>query len=218
MSTRRLRGVLFDLDGTLVSTLGHWADAYVKTLEDFGGPVLSTETWLSEYYPHMLPLDRVLDRVGIGAEHEPRFRKARDDDYIARLEAGAEWRGSAGDVLRDLADDFALGIVTAAAPIYVDAMDRRLGVRRLVQAVVTGKDTGERGKPDPYGLELGARALGLEPQACAYVGDQAHDVEAAQNAGMTSILIPNPVTQKCAYPEADHVLASIDDLPALLLP
>jgi phosphoglycolate phosphatase len=218
MNGRRLRGILFDLDGTLVSTLGHWADAYVKTLEAFGGPALSAEAWLAEYYPRMIPLDRVLAMVGIGAEHERRFRRIRDDDYVARLAQGAEWMGSAGEVLRALADDFALGIVTAAAPVYVDAMDRKLRVRSFVQAVVTGKDTGARGKPDPYGLELGAEALGLAPETCAYVGDQAHDIEAAKNAGMTSILVPNPVTQKHAYPEADHVLGSIDELPSVLLP
>ena len=43
------------------------------------------------------------------------------------------------------------------------------------------------GKPDPDGLLLCAREMGLEPACCAYFGDSHTDLIAAHNAGMLAV-------------------------------
>ena len=42
-------------------------------------------------------------------------------------------------------------------------------------------------KPDPDGLLLCAREMGLEPARCAYFGDSHTDLIAAHNAGMLAV-------------------------------
>ena len=76
-------------------------------------------------------------------------------------------------------------------------------MHQRVDTVVVLEDVLPRAKPDGYPLELAAERLGVAPSACVYVGDQAHDMSAARNAGMPGWLVPRPET-----PEAAHGLAA----------
>ena len=52
---------------------------------------------------------------------------------------------------------------------------------------VIGSDDCERHKPDPEPVLMGCGRLGLEPAACAYVGDSPFDLQAARAAGTTAV-------------------------------
>ena len=55
-------------------------------------------------------------------------------------------------------------------------------------AVLVGGDTLPLRKPDPLPLLHAARACGVEPRDCAYVGDDERDIVAARAAGMPSVV------------------------------
>lgn len=59
------------------------------------------------------------------------------------------------------------------------------GLRPFFRVVVGLEDVAEP-KPDPEGLLLAARRLGMAPSGCVYVGDSEVDVEAGRRAGMTA--------------------------------
>jgi len=73
-------------------------------------------------------------------------------------------------------------------------------------------------KPHPEPLELGARRLGVDPAALAYVGDSVHDIVAGRAAGMRTIAAlwgPFPrIELEAAGPDA--LASQPGDLPALL--
>ena len=62
-----------------------------------------------------------------------------------------------------------------------------LGLGKRVACIVSG-DTCARAKPHPDPLLEAARRLGLDPDACIYVGDDERDVQAARAAGMASVI------------------------------
>lgn len=66
------------------------------------------------------------------------------------------------------------------------------------------EDDCECRKPKPKLLLDAARALGVEPFACAYVGDTATDMQAARNAGMLPVKIDGTRTLADAV---DEILA-----------
>lgn len=216
MSHLRPDAVLFDLDGTLVNTLALWVDVFLRQLEAWGVRGYTEAHYFEQVFARKPALPDVLEDVGIGRKHTTRFREARDAAYVVRLGEEASWIDAAEHVLEMLGARLPLGIVTQSRRTYFDAVDQRLGLGCHVQAVVTHTETRARGKPDPYGLLLASESLQVEPARCAYVGDQPSDVDAAQRAGMTSVLIHHARTRSMPDRSAHHVLDSIDAVPGVL--
>jgi len=82
---------------------------------------------------------------------------------------------------------------------------------------IYGFDSGHGGKPAPGQLLAFAKAVDIEPLACAMVGDSLHDLHAARAAGFTAIGVLTGVAEEEELaPAADVVLRSIADLPAWL--
>lgn len=77
-----------------------------------------------------------------------------------------------------------VSLYTHSPAKYATELLRAHGV--VVDAMVTGSDRLPP-KPDPTGLLVVARALGVRPEECIYVGDSVGDFGAAAAAGMTSI-------------------------------
>jgi 2-phosphoglycolate phosphatase len=77
------------------------------------------------------------------------------------------------------------------------------------------RDDVPAGKPDPAGILRGCEALGIDPAACAYVGDHPRDMEAAGKAGTPAIAV------RWGYLPVEEIIegwnaAFIADTPAAL--
>jgi histidinol-phosphate phosphatase family protein len=72
-------------------------------------------------------------------------------------------------------------------------------------------------KPEPGLIVAAARALGVDPAACAVIGDTGADVGAARAAGARGVLVPNPVTRPEEVRRAPEVAADLEAAVALLL-
>jgi phosphoglycolate phosphatase len=79
------------------------------------------------------------------------------------------------------------GIVTNKPGYLAQALMPLLGWDRRC-AVLVGGDTLPVRKPNPEPLLHAARMLGVDPTACAYVGDDERDIVAARAAGMPSVV------------------------------
>ena len=79
------------------------------------------------------------------------------------------------------------GIVTNKPEALARALMPLLGWESRC-AVLVGGDTLPTRKPDPAPLLHAARLAGVDPADCAYVGDDARDIVAAQAAGMPSVV------------------------------
>jgi histidinol-phosphate phosphatase family protein len=72
-------------------------------------------------------------------------------------------------------------------------------------------------KPAPGLVIAAARALGVDPSACAVIGDTAADLGAARAVGARGVLVPNPVTRPEEIRRAPEVAADLEAAVALLL-
>ncbi|MGQ0457783.1 MAG: HAD family hydrolase [Hyphomicrobium sp.] len=82
-----------------------------------------------------------------------------------------------------------------------------------------GCDSGFGAKPDPgMGLAF-AKAMAVDPAACAMIGDNLHDLEMAQRAGfgLRIGVLTGPSARGDLEPHADIVVESICDLPELFI-
>lgn len=106
-----------------------------------------------------------------------------------------------------------LGVATSDNTDSAERGLRAIGLRERF-AVVCGYDAGHGGKPGPGMVLAFCRAVGLQPQEVAVVGDSVHDLEMgrAAGAGLVVGVLTGPATQ-ADLGLADVVLDSVADLP-----
>ncbi len=180
------RAVIFDLDGTLVDSLGDIASAMNEVLERHGfpsHPLPAYRRFVGDGMERLVrralpPVDeetvaRVLeDMRGTYARHALRTTRPYPGvpDLLDRLAA----RGVPFAVLTNKPHDAAVAMVRAL-----------LGRWRF--AAVRGAVPGRPRKPDPAGALEIARRLGVAPEGCLFVGDTPTDMATAGAAGMVPV-------------------------------
>ncbi|HRW19642.1 MAG TPA: HAD-IA family hydrolase [Dermatophilaceae bacterium] len=207
--------VVFDLDGTLVDTIGLIVDSYHHAFET----VLGRRE------------DEARIRAWIGRPLQQCFAEASPEHAEALFAAYSEWNAANTDRLvkryagvdRLVADLAAAGVTVAVATSKRREPAARAlqltGLDTLIPVIVTQEDTPAH-KPDPAPLLLAVSRAGGDPQRAAYVGDAVVDVLAAQAAGMTAIGVlwgaGDPEAIRAVGPAA--VATTVPELRHLLLP
>ena len=185
----RPRLIVFDLDGTLIDSIGDIAASANQTLVEFFGAEAS------------LPVSHVREFIGGGARQlierclsgigRPGQQTSEVFDrflavYRSRLtETTALYEGVA-DVLDALAPRASLAILTNKPGDMSRGIVHALGLEARFMANIGGGDLATK-KPDPEGLAAIMKAACVRPEDTAMVGDSAIDVETARNAGAVSV-------------------------------
>ena len=181
-----VRTVLFDLDGTLVDSLGDLTDAVNHVLEAFFLPLLCEQD--------------VRIKVGKGSfnliqQILPGFSEADITSAHAlfldynRQHIAVKSRLFPGmlNILNDLAaSHIRMAVITNKNEDLCLLLLQDLGIDTLFDCACGGDTYPER-KPSPLPLLKIAEKLGVSPQDCVMIGDSIHDVESGQRAAMMTI-------------------------------
>ena len=184
---RAVQTVLFDLDGTLVDSAPDLASAANALLQEHGRPAL--------------PYERLRPMVGAGARGMVGVAfglKPGDEPYEALklrfltlyaqrlLERTAVFDGIWHVLDRLEAHGLGWGIVTNKAHHLALALTQGLGLHARA-GVLIGGDTTPHTKPHPEPLLEACRRMQIDPDTCAYVGDDLRDIQAGRAAGMATL-------------------------------
>ena len=230
----QIEAVIFDLDGTLVHTLGDFQVALHRTMADLDLPPVS---------------DALIEQsIGKGSEHLIRSLLAHQ---IARPEVKGMGQACAAwtvDALFDRAwqryQHHYLAINGQFADLYPGVLEvlQHLAGRGMPMACLTNKplafaqallkdkaltpffgpvfggDSFERKKPDPLPILKTCEALGIPLARTLMVGDSSNDAQAAHAAGCPVVLVTYGYNhgQPVQDTPAAAWLDSLADLPALL--
>ena len=216
-STRRsetpaaaIRAVVFDWDGTLLDSYHADATAYQEMFRALG-----IEWGIAELEKHYSPnWHRVYRAAGI-----PKKRWAEADRLWQSAYAHLRPALMTGTrrVLRRLAGEYVLGLVTSGNRTRVRGQIRKFGFVKTFRAAVFAEDAQKR-KPHPAPLKLALARLRMKPQECVYVGDSPEDMEMARRAGVRAIAVlgPFPNHKRLRAAKADALLESLEELPKTL--
>ena len=222
MSTRRdgVRGVILDVDGTLVdSNRLHalaWHDTFAEAGLD-GGSVEEIHRLIGMGSDKLLP-----EAVGIGKETPEgehlaeRRAEIFRERYLERVR-GLPGSGELVEALR--ARGHRLAVASSAKPEELDVLLERAGAHALAERATSADEVGGS-KPEPDVVEAAIRELDLTPDACTMIGDTPYDIEAATRAGVSIIALRSGgwsddglAGAAAIYENPEDLLEHLDDSP-----
>ncbi len=184
-----IKAVLFDLDGTLVNTLGDLALSVNFVLEKHGHPTHDTES----YKKFAGNGNEVMMRRALPEE----FRGDREYVLKLREEFYNYYKEHCADVsfvydgINELlislrAMDISVAIVTNKAQSMTDTLVPKLMDKNIFCAVIGQRDTVPT-KPEPHMPFLAMSEMDVNPDECLFVGDSNTDMETGLNCGNTPV-------------------------------
>ncbi|BDG01216.1 HAD-IA family hydrolase [Anaeromyxobacter oryzae] len=184
-----VRGVIFDLDGTLVDSEEVYYEADRAVLAR-RGVTLTRED--KRRYIGRGSLEMMIDvrsRHGL-AESAADLLAEKNREYLALAGAGTRVYPEMRRLL-DLvrARGVPVAVASGSSPVVLETLLDALDLASAFAAVVSAEQAG-RGKPAPDVFLEAARRLGLPPQECLVVEDSPFGVEAAKRAFMSCIAVP----------------------------
>lgn len=92
---------------------------------------------------------------------------------------------------------------------------KKLGIDYMFQEIIT-RDDCTKLKPDPSLYLLTVKRMGIDPEYCVAVEDTSIGVEAAINAGIKCIAIPNGLTSGQDFSKANACLKSAKEMETVI--
>jgi N-acetyl-D-muramate 6-phosphate phosphatase len=219
LDVARIRGLCFDIDGTLSNTDDYQVAelaALLRRLRFVRNPDRNARRlimWVESPANGLLGLADTLgvDKAAIGLiEWIYRSRTKRGPDMP--LVPGVQ------DLLVALRDRFRLAIVSARDERSAKDFLEQAGLARYFDTVVTALSA-EHTKPYPDPIRLAAHAMGVPAESCVMIGDTTVDIRAGKAAGAQTVGV------LCGYGEepelrrqgADLILPGTADLREVLV-
>ncbi|MEZ8165826.1 HAD family hydrolase [Vibrio splendidus] len=184
----KYKGIIFDLDGTLVNSMVAHAHAWEQTCQKFGIPY--DKEWLDQLggMPSRKVTQEILKRYDLTLDAQQ-----ITSDKIANFEA-IEHKG---DVIPEtyalLQQQYQLkkiGIGTGAQAKHARAILKTTDIPSMIRTIVTSDDV-ENHKPNPDTFLKVASQLELEPSDCVVFEDTIIGQHAATSAGMDCYMVEN---------------------------
>ena len=181
-----LKGVIFDIDGTLVDSNDAHAQSWVDTFAEAGYDV---------------PFDAIRPLIGMGADkllpktigikHDiaeaKKLIKRRSEIFRERyLPQLRPFNGSRELVSRVRSDGLKAIVATSAKDEELKGLLKAAQVEDLMQERATASDA-KRSKPDPDIVQAAIAESDTKPETLVMIGDTPYDIEAATKARVRAI-------------------------------
>lgn len=184
-----LRGVIFDVDGTLVDSVDLHARCWQEAFARYGRQISFSRLRAQigkggdQLIPHFFSEEEV-ERYG---EELDSFRSELfEERYLSKVQP---FPGVKALFERIRADGLRIVLASSARESEIDHYIELLGVRGLIESRTTSDDA-ERSKPYPDIFQAAMRSLGIESaEEAVVVGDSPFDVEAAGRLSLPTICV-----------------------------
>ena len=198
------QAAIVDLDGTMVDTMGDFAEALNRMLADLRLPAVAPaaiEHMVGKGSEHLLRsvLGHVLARDGAAPVQEqidvrvealyPQAWERYQHHYLAiNGQYSQVYAGVEQGLAQLRAQGLRLACLTNKPLAFAEPLLQAKGLRQYFECVFGG-DSFARKKPDPLPLLQTCAALGSQPGGTLMIGDSSNDAQAARGAGCPVYLV-----------------------------
>jgi HAD superfamily hydrolase (TIGR01509 family) len=211
------RAVIFDLDGVLADSEPWWNQIDAKLLAEQG------VNYRGEYHRNVLGVSYRLavefykNAFHLSAPVEELMRRRGEiaTEFFANRVGLFPSAKTALEALREM--KLRLAVATSSVGASARPFLKRTGITGFFDIIVTGDEV-QRGKPHPDIYLRASDKLDIPTNACLVIEDALSGVAAAKAANMRVAAIPDTrVVEAYEYEiEADYVLGSLSEIPALV--
>ncbi len=173
----------------------------------------------------VLRFDAIREEIGLSAEPVLEAIVAMPPDERNRAEAilhRHEEEAAINSELQPRAAEVVRGVRAAGAAAVLMTRNSRRSTATVLRKhdlefdMTWTRDDGPM-KPSPEPVLRICESLGTRPDRAWVIGDFAYDILCGNAAGATTVLFLEPGRPRAAWAdEADHVVAALDELPALM--
>ena len=187
MAPPRGRLLIFDLDGTLIDSVGDLTTAVNRLRGDFHLAPLAAST-VRRYVGN--GIGKLVERALQGHSTDVAAALAKYRGYYAHHmhDTTALFPGVAAGLRQLRAAGWQLAVISNKPADFCRALLARLGVADLFCCILGDGDT-KALKPDPEPLLEVMRRAGAKPDETWMIGDHHTDLEAARRAGVRSVFV-----------------------------
>lgn len=189
------KAAIFDLDGTLIDSLGVWADIDEEYLGKFN---LTVPDDLSQDIQHLTVYETAnyfKKRFNISDSAEDMLLEWHSmalDKYRNEIKLKAGVREFL-DLLKE--NNIKIGLATSNVPLLVEACLKNNGIYDYFETIVTTSEIGKnKDNPDVY--LLAASRLNVDPSECFVFEDILPAIHGAKKANMTVVAIEDKFSSK----------------------
>ncbi|MBN2776419.1 MAG: HAD hydrolase-like protein [Bacteroidales bacterium] len=205
---RRIKAIIFDLDGTLGNTIPLCLEAFRRTLEPLIGKTISNEEIIATFGPS--------EEGTIKAFIPEKYNQGISDYLYYYEKLHKKWPKPFDGILSLLSElkqrDISIAMVTGKGKQSTNITLQKFGIRHLFEKIETGHIKGAR-KPE------GIKAIidffhDLDKNEMIYVGDAPNDIIACNQVGIPVIAAAWGETaepERLAELKPDEIFYSIDD-------
>ncbi len=184
----KIKAAFFDLDGTLLDTIEDIADSMNLVLEENGLPIYPIDSYKGFVGDGIRELvRRTLPETSRTAVEIDRMVEAMTAEYNQRWRMKTKLYPGIGDMLEMLVENgIRLAVISNKPDPFTRIMVETLLGNWPFEHVIGAESRFPR-KPAPDAVLFVARAMGIDPSQCIYLGDTSIDMITAKRAQMTAI-------------------------------
>ncbi len=177
------RLLAFDMDGTLINSLGITIEVLARTVQSFTNIMPTRDEIVSHFG---VSEEKIFANV-FGVEQGPAMN-LRYNEFFKEDVHKTEVFSGITNMLKELSnmEDVSLALYTARGRGTTDILLEHHRLLDFFDYVITGSEV-SLGKPHPEGLQKIKAALGFSNEPMYYVGDSHKDIEMAKAIGATPV-------------------------------
>jgi len=212
----KVKGILLDLDGTIVDSREAYLEAIKVAFVAIGQKIVNTET--ATEIPRKLEQNLSISDIITGVDAE-KFLDAYLKAYYKATTSKAKPMQSVSKTLEELSKKAKLALITMRHVPKEKLKEEleKFGLAKYFQCVITALDT-NLPKPSPEALIKCAKQLGVRINECAVVGDSISDIRAGKAAGAKTVAVLSGIftRDELEMEKPDLILENINKLPYFL--
>ena len=216
-----IKGIFFDLDGTLFETAPQLAFAVNKMLVDLKMKTLPQEK-ISKFIGK--GADNLIKKsIKLSSDQDPNefFMEALDsfhNHYEQIAHKSLPYDGVIDTINFLKTKGFKLACITNKPSIFTDKILSDSGLDQFFDLILSG-DSLEKMKPDPLPIIYGCEFFNIKSNEAMMVGDSMNDIEAGSSAGVHVVTVPYGYqsSENIDSPKVDLAINNFRDIQSIVI-
>jgi len=212
----KVKGILLDLDGTLVDSTEAYLEAVETAFKTMGQKMVNAKmvTEIPKRLEQNLSIKELLKGIDV-----QKFLDVYLKAYYKATPMKTKPIPKISDTLQRLSKKAKLALITMRYVPKEEIVNEleKFGLAKYFHHVITAMDT-HVPKPSPEALIKCAKQLGIRTCECVVVGDSVADVKAGKTAGTKTVAVLSGIfsREELKKEKPDLILESVNQLPDFL--